>query len=305
MLGSVTRKVRNWLAAARALREFLRDCARYLKFSTPTGDMNLSTLGATNRECQMTKEYHRIEKGLALRRPRQPFGNEPERRLRILLNVAQSSTPFESDAATALAALSTWNRDGQKSDTVAPLGPEWSPGVPEREAYDLLFSSRRSVRTFSEKVPPSAEIDAAVALAINTPSVCNRQPWRAHLFSGQQAANVLEHHNGSGAFASEVPLVLVVTSRTGLFAGTGERNQRWIDGGLFAMSLVWALHSRGIATCFLNWSRDNASTSDLRKTANIATDEDVVVLIGLGYPEPGYRVARSRRRTLGDVLVRH
>lgn len=100
----------------------------------------------------------------------------------------------------------------------------------------------------------------------------------------------------------EVPVVAVVTVDSRLFTGTHERNQRWVDGALFAMSLVWALHGLGLSTCMLNWSMNNAASNRLRAAAGLPEHEDVVVLLALGYAATGCRVARSPRRDLDQVL---
>ncbi|MFW7413863.1 nitroreductase family protein [Demequina sp. SO4-18] len=272
--------------------------------------MNFVGLSNDNFECQVTKEYHRIEKGLSLSNPRRPFGSEPAMRLASLIprawDAGGGKAPYIDYATDALAALEVWNETGDITDLVAPRVRAWQPSQSDQESYGALFSTRRSVRDFEPRSAiPLETIRAAIADAQNTPSVCNRQPWRTHYYEGEFAQEVLRHHSGSAAFASQIPAVLVVTSRTGLFSGTGERNQRWIDGGMFAMSVVWALHSRGAANCFLNWSRDNSSSNKLRAAADIPEEEDIIVLIAVGRPRNGYRVARSTRRDETEVLEVH
>lgn len=301
----VRRLLRNYASQARSLREFLRDGLRYRQFSTPTGDLNFDALSPVNRECQITKEYHRIEKGLALESPRRPFGAEPRMRLELLLSGRTATEAHEMRAAEALIALEEWNDKGLVDDQLAPPGSQWDPSEEEMRTFHRFFESRRSVRTFAPRPVDVAAVAEAVMDAGRTPSVCNRQPWRAHLYEAGRAQEVLQLHNGSAAFAKSVPSILVVTARTGMFSGTGERNQRWVDGGMFAMTLVWALHARGLATCFLNWSRDNDSTRKLREVSEIPADEDVIVIIAVGHPAPSHRVARSPRRDIADLLIPH
>jgi nitroreductase len=50
----------------------------------------------------------------------------------------------------------------------------------------------------------------------------------------------------------------------------------------------------------------NAQSDALRTEAGIPDSEDVICLIAIGYPpEQGFRVARSPRRPVGQVLTTH
>lgn len=298
---SVARKI---MRQAKGFREFWLDMRRYYRFSTPAGVGALGTLEGRQLECQVTKDYHRIEKGLSLRSPRSPFGAAVDHRLSVTVDRAPER-PFRQHAEDARRALALWNDtqeiDPQISPSLASVGAP-RIAVPELESF---FRSRRSVRAFSEVEVPAELVEKAVDLAINTPSVCNRQSWQAHYYVGDAAQRILGLQNGSKSFAHEIPTVIVVTSDNALFSGSGERNQRWIDGGLFAMSLVWSLHGLGVATCMLNWSRVNSASDELRRVARISPSEEIIVMIGVGWPAEEARVARSPRRPVEDVLIRH
>ena len=90
-----------------------------------------------------------------------------------------------------------------------------------------------------------------------------------------------------------------------MFVGPDERNQRWVDGGLFAMTLVWAFHALGLSTCMLNWALPNVSSNRLRELAGIPDGEDIVVLIAIGHAAEGARVARSEKRSVDDLGIFH
>lgn len=304
---------RGWivLSRARLFREFIRDARRYSRLSTPTARWELNRLTGGNLECQVTKDYHRIEKGLAFASPRRPFGEDARSRLQDAFGadpqLRAGNAAYVSYAADALVALDDWNARGVESETVTVLGsalPKSTLSAAEAEGF---FASRRSVRNFDSKRPVDLAVVAkAVDLAGNAPSVCNRQGWRAHYFSDYaDVQRLLTHQSGNRGFGESIPGLLIVTADVRMFSGTGERNQRWIDGSLFAMSVVWALHALGASTCMLNWSKDNADSARLREAADIPTDEDVIAMIAVGYPQPGFRVARSARRALDEVLIVH
>lgn len=314
MNNSIRRQLKVWawsrLSSAKGFREFVLDARRYQNLSTPSSRDILGRLEGRQLEGQITKDYHRIEKGLALNFPKRPFGADAEERLSLAFashDSGRDNSAYKNYADDALQALNSWNQGGEIADLVSPRGDSIprthiTPGV-----LDGFFKSRRSVRAFDK----SREIDEnlisrAVSLAGNSPSVCNRQTWKAHYYSGSEdVARILKHQSGNRGFGSDASGVIIITSDVRLFSGSGERNQRWVDGGLFAMSVVWALHGLGVATCMLNWSKGNAASDALRAEAALDINEDVIVLIAVGHPVPNYRVARSERRPLSEIFQAH
>lgn len=293
----------------RGLREFWRDAQRHLCRSSPSGADRLLQIGGKHLEGQLTKDYHRIEKALSLRSPRRPFGLDLQKRLTTLVSGPLASTQrpeVVKYTREALDALDEWNSTGQVNDCISPRINKSHVGAPDCADLEItLFEQRRSVRNFDpDRKVESYLLGKAVALAGLTPSVCNRQPWRVYAFTQREdVVRILKHHSGSAGFGNEASGVLIVTVDLQLFSGAGERNQRWIDGGLFAMSLVLAFQQLEVSTCMLNWSRDNVSSARLRHEAMIQDNEDIVVLIAYGYPREGYRVARSPRRSLEELLT--
>lgn len=297
--------VRRWQGFRRYLalrREFRADLREYAAL---TGDHHTSSLAV---ERDATRLYHSIEKGLTLPAPRRPFALAVERRLRSLLGEhprRSTDAGYVTYSRDALDALERWNGGGGACDLVAPQGAH-RPSY-DAELFGEFFASRRSVRNFDGQRPVEmATVWKAVKLALNTPSVCNRQAGRVHIFSDPVAIReILALQNGNRGFSDAIQMLAIVTVECGLFEGPGERNQRWIDGGLFAMTLVWALHAVGLSTCMLNWSQTHAATRELRRVACLPTDQNVVALAAIGHATEGYRVARSERRRPEEVCVVH
>lgn len=307
-------KRRAWKIAssAKMFTEFVRDYRRYAGLSTPSGTDELSNLRDRHLECQVTKDYHRIEKGLSISTPKRPFGVDPEMRLsKALSNRTHADIPAEAEfigyADTALKALKLWNSTEEIDPEVslpATVLPTFSI---EEDQFEAFFTSRRSVRSFDpDREMEPEQVRRAIQLAGNSPSVCNRQSWRTHLYTEQSGIEkVLSHQSGNRGFGHTVKGLLVVTADPRLFSGSGERNQRWVDGGLFAMSIVWALHGLGIDSCMLNWSKGNSASNALRRDAGISAEEDIIVMIALGYATKDHRVARSPRRAISDIFEHH
>jgi nitroreductase len=288
------------------VREFALDALRYSRHSSSRDGVTGPTDHFSELEAQITKDYHRVEKGLTLPEPKRPFGLEVKERLRALVPEAkrrEPEAPFVTYAEDALLALERWNCEAEIDDVVSPVNSLQRHKL-SRANLESFFGSRRSVRNFDAETPVSIDdLEQATAWALNTPSVCNRQAGRVRYFTNEaDIIRVLKLQNGNAGFRTNVRTVAVVTVDSRLFTGANERNQRWIDGGLFAMTLVWALHGVGLSTCMLNWSASNEQSARMRAAAGLDDYEDIVVLIAIGHPLSGHRIARSERRSVKDVM---
>jgi len=166
-----------------------------------------------------------------------------------------------------------------------------------------FFQSRHSIRNFDAAPVPMATIQKAVELALRTPSVCNRQSWRVRVLSTPpQKEAALGLQNGNKGFDHTIDKVLVVSVSLETFVSVGERNQGWIDGGMFSMSLIWALHSLGIGSCALNWSAEMERDRSLHQALNIPDQERVIMMIAVGNLPEKLHVACSARIAAERVL---
>lgn len=284
-------------------REFSLDRKRYLRNSAPSDTGASVRLEGRNLEAQITKDYHRVEKGLALRYPKRPFGAAVLNRLDMLIPVAEAkgeAAKYVSFAQSARTALLEWNEGMAVAEDVSPVRVASAGSTDDVRKF---FSTRRSTRDFDDRAVSLDDLIEAVELAINTPSVCNRQAWHVRFqLDREDIVQSLAFQNGNTGFTENIPALAIVTVDTRLFAGSGERNQGWIEGGLFSMSLVWALHGMGLDSCMLNMSLPNRHTDALRKELGIPDNELIIMMIAIGYGREGHRVARSPRRDIAEVI---
>jgi nitroreductase len=317
------KNIRRYLARKRSVLRFYSesfvDARRYLKAAkivTGTHDHETEHL-----ESDIIRRYHVIEKGLSMPEFRPRFGADMVRQLSRYLEQWEQ-IPREKGACTnnqieaAYAVLEAYRQrhselgidisdilgnepsgvpcqNGESKGGVMPL-PEIA--IDDGEAFSRVVHTRTSVRDFKiNRIPEQTIIKKAVSLATRSPSVCNRQTWRVHIYEGNRAQEVLALQNGNRGFGQTIPMVLIPTSDMRYFTGSIERYQPWIDGGMFSMTLLLALHAEGLGAVSLNWSVDNARDEALRKTANIPDHERIMMLIGCGYPKEGAVVARSLR----------
>lgn len=178
-----------------------------------------------------------------------------------------------------------------------------APSAAMGEALLAGMLSRASVREYAATPITREEVEAVVRGAMATPSVCNRQGYRAH-FTVERAVidAALACQNGNRGFGERVPGLFVVTSDLGIFSGPSERNQAFVDGGLFAMSLMLSLHAHGFGSCPLNWSASYRQDQRLRQAVSIPAAEAIVMMISFGHYAPDTRAAGSRRYPLDHVL---
>lgn len=327
---ALLRLSRDVYFSLRLLPGYAYDYRRFLVFA----GLNKSRPRQEERAARITLHGHQVEKGLSLAMPRPGFGMAviPD----LLRDIDGYCTCYGviEPATAALAALDRYiafhDRIGHPMPAVAdPLKrllerhqvtlaqlTSWQGGamaVTRKEiasarlaGFGQFFAARHSVRQFSGGPIQDDDIQRAVATAQKTPSVCNRQSWRVHAYRDQQQIHrLLEIQGGSRGFGEQASVLLAITAELGAFLGVAERYQPWIDGGMFAMSLVLALHDLGYGTCCLNWSKEPADDRRLRSVAGIPRSEQIIMLLAVGTLPETFMVAQSPRLPVQHCLQVH
>ncbi|WP_162598681.1 nitroreductase family protein [Nocardioides gilvus] len=300
------REAREARLRAALQQEMAIDVERIVQHSMPTGGHGkLARLRGMKLDAAATRLYHRVEKGFSLPEPRRPFGAQALKGLDVVLanDKHDPDALYAHESRAVLSALEAWNERGERDEAVAPRGDSLPTNPLDAETMAHFITSRRSIRDFAPTPVAREMIEEAVRVAMSAPSVCNRQGWRAYWFdSAEDLARVLPLHSGSGGFADRIPGVFVLTYDIRAFEGPHERNQGYIDGGLFSQNLLLALHGLGLGAVPLNWSRSQQASAKMRAAAGIPDHENILMLVAAGHPAEGYRVARSARRPLAEVL---
>lgn len=315
----ITSPLKRIAIFAQVCRDYLSDAMRYYKWShNGRRDKEIK-----QREFALLKAYHSIEKGLSLSTPRPGFGEEKIKSFLSDIKSLQEGGSRVSDPA--LASLLAYSRFNSARDTPTPwldnflkkvsVPTDLSSGgtisirksdiqSAARSADIKFFTSRHSIRHFGSEEVPLSTIEEAVRIAQKSPSVCNRQGAKVYCFNPATVA--LSHQKGNGGFGENASKGLVVTADLQAFSSAGERHQAYVDGGIFAMSLVYGLHLQGAGSCMLAWSSRAHVEKKLRTDLNIPESEVVIMMIAVGSLPDSLNVARAWRRPLEDVLiVRH
>lgn len=277
-------------------------------------------------------QYHKLEKGLCMPGDRRFFGHDPARATLDLLEEWRRRA-YPLNDPIYLGAIETVRAYRARIEEVPPphgnqllarLDAELarSPhalvalstpraqldATPARasEFFETLMRARRSIRSFSHAPIDPGYIERAIATAQLSPSGCNRQPVRVHCYADRaQIDSLLALQNGNRGFGHTARLLLVLTAEASGFFDASERYAPYVDGGMFAMSLILALQAEGLASCCLNW---NVAPQDDRRAhslGNIPESERIVMFILVGHPAVTAQAPRSPRRALESVCIHH
>lgn len=171
--------------------------------------------------------------------------------------------------------------------------------------FSLLSQNRYTVRDFGDDKIPLSKIEEAIKLCERTPSACNRQSWRVHLISNNTLKNwVFNSQLGCNGFYEKMQYAIIICADVSYY-GFPEFNQAYVDGGLYAMNLMYALNYHDIATIPLTMQHKYNYTKNIKKKANIPVNEIPVILIGIGSYKEQFKVACSSRNSYTQYTTIH
>ncbi len=303
-----------------ALWGFVYDIQRFFLYSAWRSDMK----DTIQRNYHMVKIYHALEKSMSFRVRREGSGWSSVYQMLDVLKYSEISKTKGFHDRAAVSVLAKFLKMDENKQAIhatkvrkvldgLPFYSEAEHGTTNQTLKDFrkgvlaspedFFLSRYSLREFQNKSVSRNVIKRAVELAMKTPSVCNRQPWHVYHADDKRIINAaLSFQNGNRGFGHAIPNLMVVTSDLKAFMSGAEHYQHWIDGGLFSMSLIYALHSLGVASCALNWSQSPDKDKGFRAKLNIQPSHTVILLLALGWPKKNNRVCCSTRRPSNEVL---
>jgi nitroreductase len=169
--------------------------------------------------------------------------------------------------------------------------------------FTALANSRCSIRMFSDRQVDISTLREVVKLAQRTPSVCNRQSWRVHIYSRvEDKQKILRYQNGNTGFGIDASKIILITSDVRAFVNSSERNQSYIDGGLYSMSLMYALQAKGLVYCPLNLASSHSTDRKIHRAMNIPKSEVLIMLLAVGFPQNTVKTAVSSRMDVDDMM---
>lgn len=192
--------------------------------------------------------------------------------------------------------------DGKYSGTVTTTKKEKENN--KNLDFKSLALNRHSIREFSEEDVTDSKIESAIEIAVKTPSVCNRQPSRVYkVTDSDKIKKILFYQEGFGGF-SLPPVLLTITSSTKNFVSIFERNEPFVDGGLFSMSLIYGIEYEGLACCALNAMLPPKNELEIRKILDIPSDEVIIMFLAVGNVPKSVKSPKSYRKNIEEIVIR-
>lgn len=314
------KKLRVYGRVLNAFNGFFYDFRRFIFYSAWKEDM----FNVEERNYHMVKVYHSLEKSMSFKNRNRDSGWSVAQKLFDLLQIAESSkiTGYHDDAGYLV--LKKFisipeNIDTERSNRIKKdldrlnFSSQHNHGSKQFDIEEFnkgmldnpedFFLSRYSLREFKNEKVDESLIKRAVALAIKSPSVCNRQAWHVyHTTDSATKQKALMYQQGNRGFGKNIPNLMIITTDLKAFMPGQEHYQHWIDGGLFSMSIIYALHSLGVASCCLNWSQSPASDKLLRSLVDIKPSHTVIMMLAVGLPDQTNNVCISARRPIEEVF---
>jgi len=169
--------------------------------------------------------------------------------------------------------------------------------------FKEFSSSRRSVRNFTGGKIPNEIFERVVDLANNAPSVCNRQSISVYLIENKKKIDcILKIQGGLKGYDEKLSQLIVLTSDRNYFYSIGERNQLFIDGGIYLMNLLYALHYYKIGACPAHWGMTIDADKKVQNILGLRESEKIICLIAVGIPEDNFKTTLSLRRPASENL---
>lgn len=280
-------------------------------------------------QAKLTVEFHAIEKGLSLGAPRLGFGEK-----RILDLIADlrtyrdrfADTEFLAHPLATIRGYLSYNvargfepaRVREAYDQLEREQPQATPisvegGVKLVRKAELTSSghdfeafalTRHSIRDFSNQPVTREELVRAVATAQRAPSACNRQAWHAHVFQGSAKDEILRFQGGSNGFVESVGAAVVVVGDLRSYF-INEIHQPYVDGSLFAMTMMFAFHGQGMGSIPLTTSFKRRRLREFRTLFGIPEYQVPVMILGVGHLKDEFNVASSARRDVSESVTFH
>ena len=170
-------------------------------------------------------------------------------------------------------------------------------------AFSCLSQSRYAVRDFGDAPLDLEKVRKALKLCERTPSACNRQSWRVHIYTQKEKKNRLfELQGGCKGFHDGMQAAVLICGDASSY-GFPEFPTAYIDGGIYAMNLMYALTYYDIATIPLTLAIGERRLKAMKREMGVPEREMPVLLVGIGTFKDTFRVAQSQRAPFTDYVT--
>ena len=298
-------------------REYLFDAKDFSRYYLEKAEKN------GNYRYRLMLIIHNIEKGMSRSNPR-PFGKEKVALMVKILKKYPEKDKNQFEYKLACATLKNWKDFYiEREWNFDEISPEVRSFIIENEGkyneagiivfnnprniiqnqkFEEVIFSRRSVRDFEERELIQEDVDFALKCFLETPTACNRQMCRVYQIKSNKAKELLANTIlGIGGFNIDTVTLFLFTYDLAAFEFYGERNQGYVNVGLTAMNFANGLHSRGIGSCFMQWSNKRSDDIKIRRELGLEKSERIGLILGAGYYKDETIIPYSKRKPIKDI----
>ena len=164
-----------------------------------------------------------------------------------------------------------------------------------KDSFNIFSQSRFSGRDFGSERIPLARIEKALALAEKTPSACNRQSWKIYVYADNILRNrMFSLQGGCKGFSEDMQYAILICGDIRGY-NINELSQVYVDGGIYAMNLLYALHFEDVAAIPLTMAHKQNMIKRIKREMGLPENEMPILLVGVGSYKESYKVAVSQR----------
>ena len=295
----------------KSIRKFSKSVNRKRNINAMTADLIRTT--------------HSIEKGLSIKNTKLGFGHKKQEKMMNLIKLIekQDSIYCKEAVVMAISAINQYikyhEEQGYCDDFIIAMKKfiddrknminDSYGGTIKIDCDKLKFdenviedfiNSRHSIRIFSDKPVDKNVLIKAIKLAQRCPSACNRQGVRVYVIEKSKAQVVIKQLGGIGGFAESIDKIIIVTGKLSAYT-YNESNQFIVSASIFTGYLSLTLHLYGLGACIIQrpviWNKDEEK---IKRTFNIANDEQIVCMLGVGNIEGKINVPVSHRLNIEE-----
>lgn len=271
----------------------------------------------------LTRNIHRIEKGLIHPNPKSVFAegfikdtvksfidlkdkidSSRKEYFESVLNLYFKTVTIENTKVNDAFKLFSKEVTNQSISKVPFKREERNYSTINYNQFLELCKKRRSVRYFQDKAIDEDLINLALNAASQSPSACNRQPFRLIASQDKEFKNKMgKIPMGADTFYKNVPMFISVIGDLSSYEYERDKNLIYIDGSLFVMSFVLALETLGLSSCTINWPDIETKEKELEKLLNLKPYERCIMFIAVGYADLNGKIPYSEKKSAKELIT--
>jgi len=273
---------------------------------------------------RIIRSVHRIEKGLSMRDRRSVFAESYIEDVVGDLRTAWEPESVDDQLRWAVDVLAEYFDTVDRTPPISSAESEFTDFLSEisytpngrvpfprhelgespvsLDAMKQLAVQRTSTRWFQDRAVPHEKIDEALEVAMQSPSACNRQSYEYRLYDDQELVDEISSLAiGASGYSDNIPCLAVIVGKQRAYFNDRDKHVIYIDASLAAMAFQFGLEVQGLASCCINWPAIPRNERKMAQLLGLDGDEQVVMLMAIGYPDPDGMIPYSEKKAVESV----